>query len=197
MSLTYHHKSLELLGVTPTISESHADLIAVFEAEHKLEFPAALREWYLLENSAALLQKIAVIHNIVEINDMPEIHEDYRNPFSASVPFPILVENQGVWRMAINLVEGENPPVYIRYNEPDEPWILHANSFSEWIHALSWDYINLWESNGKTISFTPETQEYLSGFQISAPETYVGNVYFKGKKFVRMEKDNEPLLVIY
>jgi hypothetical protein len=197
MALAYHQKSLELLGITPTISKSLDDRIASFEAEHKIEFPAALREWYVMENSGALLQRIAVIHNIVEINEMPEIQQHYRKPFSVSAPLPILVENQGVWHMAINPDEGENPPVYIRYNEPDEPWILHANSFSEWILALSWDCINIWESKGKITSFSLEKEDYLSSFQIAAPETYVGNVYFRGKKFVRMEKDNEPLLVIY
>jgi hypothetical protein len=128
---------------------------------------------------------------------MAEIQQDYRKPFSVSAPLPILVENQGVWHMAINLDGGENPPVYIRYNEPGEPWILHANSFSEWIHALCWDCINIWESKGKITSLGPGKENDLSSFQIVAPETYIGNVYFRGKKFVRMEKDNEHVLVIY
>jgi hypothetical protein len=149
------------------------------------------------------LQKVAVIHNVVEISDMPKIQKDYCDPFSALAPLPILVENQWVWHMAVKLDEGENPPVYLRYNEPNEPWLLHANSFSDWIHALSWDYINLWDSRGKTtaygkaISFTSQTENYLSGFQVAAPETYLGNVYYVAKKFVRMEKANEPLLVIH
>ena len=203
MSLIYHHKSFALLGVTPKISERHAELVVAFESKYKLRFPDALREWYLLDNNVTLLQKLAVIHNVVEISDMPKIQKDYCNPFSALAPLPILVENQWVWHMAVKLDEGDNPPVYLRYNEPNEPWRLHANSFSDWIHALSWDYIHLWDSRGKTtayhktISFTSETANYLSGFQVAAPETYLGNVYYVAKKFVRMKKDNEPLLVLH
>lgn len=97
---------------------------------------------------------------------------------------------------------GENPPVYIRYNEPNEKWTLHANSFAEWVHALSWDYVvlsklSLSKFNESVISIEPETHEQLLGFQVVAPETYVANVYFKGDKLARMRKGDDHLLVIY
>jgi len=202
MSLTYHQKSLEILGVKPKISQSQVALICSFEERYALRLPAALREWYSLENGFELLQEISAFHVPLEINNMPSIQKDYSDIFSVYEPLPILVENQWVWHMAVRLQEGENPPVYIRYNEPNENWVLHANSFTEWIHALSWDYVSFSKlsfaaMNERIISVTPETHERLFGFQVVAPETYVGNVYFKGEKLVRMRKNDINFLVIY
>jgi hypothetical protein len=47
------------------------------------------------------------------------------------------------------------------------------------------------------VSGTPETHEKLVGFQVEAPETYGGNLHFKGNRLVRMRKGDERLLVIY
>ena len=202
MSLTYHQKSLDLLGVNPQISQSQVELIRSFEERYALQLPEALREWYSLENGFELLQEISAFHIPVEINNMPNIQKNYSDIFSLHEPLPILVENQWVWHMAVRLNEGENPPVYIRYNEPNGNWVLHANSFTEWIHALSWDYVSFeklsfTEINERIFSVTPETHEQLFGFQVVAPETYVGNVYFKGEKLARMRKNGLNFLVIY
>ena len=195
MILTYHQKSIEILGITPQISQLNLELVSAFEAKYELAIPLALREWYSLENNSEILQEITGSHNIIEITITPKVQEDYSQLFSASEPFPVLIENQAVWFMAVKLNEGENPPVYMRYNEADELWTLHANSFSDWIQALCWDYIVITKSQGKIVSAKHENQ--LLGFHADAPETYEAHIYFKGKKFTRMKKGAEYLFVIY
>ena len=195
MLLTYHQKSMEILGLTPQISQLNLELISAFEEEHKLTFPSAIREWYSLENNSELLEKITSPHNVIDINNASQIQETCGYPLNVSEPFIVLLENQSVWYMAVKLNEGENPPVYMRYNEPDELWTLHANSFSDWIHALCWDYIVITRSYGKIVSAKHENP--LVGFHPDAPETYEAHIYFKGKRFTRTKKDEKYLFVIY
>lgn len=136
MLLTYHQKSIELLGTTPQILQLNLERIRAFEAKYELAIPPALREWFSLENHSELLQKIASPHNLIEINHAPKFQEDQNCRPHASEPFFVLIENQAVWFMTVELSKGENPPVYVRYNEPGELWTVHANSFSDWLHAL-------------------------------------------------------------
>jgi hypothetical protein len=202
MLLNYHQKSIELLGVTTRISQSQVTLIDSFEAKYRVKIPASLREWYSIENSVNLFEEILRPHTGIELKESPRIQANYGYLINDTDPFLIAIENQAVWFMAIKSNEGDNPPVYMRYNEPDESWVLHANSFSDWINALSWDYTVLSKLSLSTfdeyvVSATPEIHKKVSEFQVEASETYGCNVYFKGSKFVRMKKGNKRLLVIY
>jgi hypothetical protein len=202
MLLKYHQKSIELLGVTPRISQSQVTLFDSFEEKYRVEIPASLREWYSIENSINLSEKILRTHTSIELKNTPGIQAKCGYLINDSDPFLIAIENQAVWFMAVKPDEGDNPPVYMRYNEPDESWVLHANSFSDWINALSWDYtvlskLSLLTLDEYVVSATPEIHKKVSEFQVEAPETYGCNVYFNGSKFVRMKKGNKRLLVIY
>jgi hypothetical protein len=187
--------------VTPRISRSQLTLIDAFEEKYRVKVPASLREWYSIENSANLLKKISRPHIGIKLKDAPGIQSNCGYPISDSDPFLIAIENQAVWFMAVKFNEGDDPSVYMRYNEPGESWGVHAHSFSDWIHALSWDYTILSKSSLSTfdecvVSATPEIHQKVSGFQVDAPETYGCNVYFRGDKFVRMKKGEKCLLVI-
>ena len=202
MFLDYHQKAIELLGVTPRISQSQVALVNSFEEKYKIKVPASLRECYSLENSVNLLEKILGPHISIDLKSAPRIQADCGYLINGSDPFLVMIENQAVFFMAVKFSEGEDPPVYMRYNEPGESWILHANSFSDWINALSWDYtvlskLSLSQSIEIVVSASPEIHEKLLEFQVAAPETYVCNMYFRGDKFARMKKGNEHLLVIY
>ena len=202
MLLHYHQKSIELLGATARISRSQVALVSSFEEKYNIKVPASLREWYSLENSVNLLEKILGPHMGIDLKNAPKIQAECGYLINGSDPFLVMIENQAVLFMAVKFNEGEDPPVYMRYNEPGETWVLHANSFSDWINALSWDYtilskLSLSQFNEIVVSSTPEIHEKLLEFQVAAPETYVCNMYFRGDKFARMKKGNEDLLVIY
>src|SRR5215510_14345455 len=143
MLLNYHQKSLEFLGVTPKISQSQVMLVNSFEDLHKVKIPASLREWYSLENSDELFENILQSHTGIRLTDSLDVQKDCGLLINGSDPFILVIENQAVWSMAVKFNEGEDPPVYMRYNEPNEAWKLYANLFSDWITALCWDYILL------------------------------------------------------
>ena len=199
MKLTYHKQTFDLLGVTPSFDEDNKKLIANFEAEHCLQFPAALSEWYALVNNKAVLKQILPNeHSIVHFQDA------FQNvPFSeyikGSKPFYILFENQGVWHMAVQLIN-DNPQVFIRLNEVGEHWRLHANSFSDGLYAWAWDYeimkrdmsCFIIENNNKKI------ENYLINCDEKGPETFNGgNTSYQGELFVRYFKNGKRFTVIF
>ena len=198
MKLKYHHQIFDLLNIIPKYSDNNKKLIANFEAEHSLQFPAALSEWYALANNKVILEQILLNeHHIVHFQDA------FQNvPFSeyikGSEPFYILFENQGVWHMAVQLID-DNPAVFIRDNEIGEPWRLHANSFSDWLYAWAWDYkvmetdMNCFiiENNNKKI------EKYLINCDEKGPETFnAANTLYRGKRFVRFFKNGKRFTII-
>jgi hypothetical protein len=197
MKLKYHQKMFDLLGIMPEFSAENYKLIADFEAKHRLQLPAALSEWYALANNEDVLRQILPLgHHIVPLYNAFQNTPSFQN-LKGNRPFYILVENQGVWHMAVQLLSN-NPPVFIRLNEVDESWRLHAHSFSDWLYAWAWDYeimerdLNCFiaEKSNKKI------EKYLIDYDEKGPETFDGNTPYQGERFVRVIKKGKRLTVI-
>jgi hypothetical protein len=200
MMLIYHQKALDLLQIAPEASGVAMEAIAAFEAHYNIHLPAALHEWYSIDRELHWLAKIAGAHSPVALAEVWNIQKYYSSQSGLAEPFPILVENQAVWHMAIMLSDGDDPPVYVRFYEEGKPWQLHARSFSDWIWALAWDHMtidyppqNIWYLK----SAQRQAQFRLADFDFIGPETFAANAVFIGNRFVRVTKGGQRLLVVF
>ena len=144
-------KSFELLDLHPVVSPENSARVAGFEAAHSLKLPVALPTWFSLENSDAILEKIAIPHDAVDLRTVYAVQQYHAAKLDAKAMLPVLFENQGMWQLAARLNGGDDPPVDICYNEPDEHYQPHAPSFSEWVYALAWDYAILEHKRGRFV----------------------------------------------
>jgi hypothetical protein len=199
MKLQYHQQTFDVLDKVPKISQERLERVTDFEAQHGLLLPAAMREWYSLENCIALLEKMSIIGHIATDLEEARRYESVHQPeLGVQELFPVLIENQGVWHIAVDLLDGDNPRVYLRYNDPGELWIIHAHSFSDWIYAHAWDHAILVQKKGQYFFVDSDEQwnQHLSGNDMVGPETFLGNAVFKGKRFLRVIRQGKRLLVI-
>lgn len=75
-----------------------------------------------------------------------------------------LIETQGVWLWATE-AEGDDPPVWGRMNEEDEPWVQVSTSLSEFLLATTLYQSmrqSLYHSGNHSVIFRPEMDRIMS-----------------------------------
>lgn len=202
VDLTYHKNAFQLLRLTPQLSKQGASFLSTLKQNSKQPLPEAIHEWYGLEGALDILHEI-FLPNSPNTFEHPERDKAYMARYGATAPcqrmLPIAFENQGVWHLAVPLDAGENPPVYLGYDEEDSfEWYLHAHSFSEFIWAWTWDYLTY------SRDYLMDVSEYLQKEDVDAidnnfqkgPQTYISNTIFHYKIFQRYSKGDQKVTVM-
>ena len=96
--LDYHQAALDLLQLQPDFSTKAVDRLDMLEKEFDLIVPPAVKEWYGLKNAYRTLKKYSNGDAPTKLENMVHDFDD----FYAESYMTIMVENQGVWRWALN-----------------------------------------------------------------------------------------------
>jgi hypothetical protein len=199
-NVKFHHKTLDMLHVSPPQSAAANASLNQLEQRLSVLLPVSVREWYSLAGCMEIMHELSLIHTPV---DVVNYSDDLSHRYAASPPYlrmlPIVIENQGVWHIAVALDVGDDPPVYLGYQDRDTfEWHLHAEHFSEFVYAWSWDYV------GYERDYIINTTAYLSeadiarihaAFQLQAT-TYVGNAYFVSERIERYVKGDQKITLM-
>src|SRR4051794_3196122 len=135
-SIDYHHTTLEMLGVSAERSPERERLIAGRERDCDAAFPAAVVEWFALQDAHELFHDNSNqdrLEAIEELGDPRETRQGY---------LEVAIENQGVVAFYVRLDEGDDPPVYDNNDEFLEEdlarvsWNLVSLSFSSFVFDM-------------------------------------------------------------
>lgn len=134
-NLEYHQSVFELLGKSEVISAKR--LAVIEEREHVCgrRFPAAIREWFAIEDAEYLFWENTNNDDLPEVTKLgvpAEVAQGYLH---------IATENQGVIARYVRLDEGDNPPVYHNNGEWNEDlsktnWQEFSKTFSDFIFDM-------------------------------------------------------------
>ncbi|WP_354637329.1 hypothetical protein [Kitasatospora camelliae] len=159
-TLRFHGRSADLAGMDLTVSAEARAALDRFEAVHGRAAPAAVREWFSLAQGAPVLREFGNDDAVFDADRLgreelyywPEDDEEWPDgveeqeertidPVGSLGLLPFMVENQGVWVLAVRLDGSEDPPVVISFDDvtPSATWHPHADRFSDLVHARIWD----------------------------------------------------------
>ncbi|MGW6916641.1 hypothetical protein ACWGB8_22870 [Kitasatospora sp. NPDC054939] len=159
-TLRFHTRAAELAGMDLTVSADAAEALDRFETVHGRAVPASVREWFSLAQGAPVLREFGNDDAVIgadrlgreELYYWPEDDEHWPDgveeqeertidPVQALGLLPFMVENQGVWVLAVRLDGSDDPPVVISFDEvtPSAAWKPYADRFSDVVHSRIWD----------------------------------------------------------
>ncbi|UUU37738.1 hypothetical protein [Streptomyces sp. NBC_00162] len=159
-TLRFHGRAAQLAGLDLEISKEAEAVLDRFESVHGHVVPASVREWFTLAQGAAVLRKFSnddMVYDAERLgreeiyywpedngdwpDDVDEQEERPFDPVGSLGLLPFMVENQGVWVMAVRLDGSDDPPVVISFDDvtPSAAWQPHADRFSDLVHARIWD----------------------------------------------------------
>jgi hypothetical protein len=198
MKLQYHGQFFELLATTPRFSEENAKILSKFEEDFGCALPAALREWYCIENWQSILRRITPNQYPIELHDVIKIHEHVLGNSELGSYLFFLIENQWVCHWAVHTSVGDNPPMLMRYFEPNEPWYVDTPTFSDWLFCTAWDHLIVNENMGTIVDFDSDDKlsSYLTECDAIFLETFRCNQYFRAKRFARVIHRGVKQLII-
>lgn len=156
MHLTYHRPTFDYLNRPPQVSSLAVQALDEFERALQLELPASVREWFSLQHAETLL-----IGNQDQVLPLQDIAWEQIEPFKPNpnayensehklwvwrvlrhlkrAMLVLILENQGVCEWAVDVSSGDDPPVWIRKNEPGATWEACADRFSTFVYTRVWD----------------------------------------------------------
>ncbi|MEO1668099.1 MAG: hypothetical protein AAFU54_25925 [Chloroflexota bacterium] len=176
--LKYHQRTFDYLKREPVISEQRKDSVRAFGQYIGVDLPESFVKWFSLEGSEEQIRfnddRVAMIGGF-RLLPNPLFPDDKRfrnarfvthsplwprvvpDTFTYEGFLVFIFENQGVCFWGIDLNRAEDPPVYVRWNDPDARWIPCSDSFSEFVFARVWDTANWFggaQAQANKVSFT-------------------------------------------
>src|SRR4051794_10022023 len=130
-SIDYHHTTLEMLGVSAERSPERERLIAGRERDCDAAFPAAVVEWFALQDAHELFHDNSNqdrLEALEELGDPRETRQGYLR---------VALENQAVVAFYVRLDEGDDPPVYDNNDE----------FLEEQLDRIAWNRVSVSFSN--------------------------------------------------
>lgn len=201
IALSYHRPTFDLLQLIPQKSEENANQLSALAEIYDHPFPAALREWYGLYGVFDIMAAIAE-SNHPNTFDQPQRDKTYMARYArtavSSHILPVLFENQGVCHWAVPVDAGDNLPVLVGFQENDFDWHLHAESFSAFIEALTWDFVFFHRNYVVEVSdFIAEADvpPLLDAFE-RGPHTHAASAVFRANEIQRFKRGDRRILVI-
>lgn len=157
MSLVYHKRLQELFGEAPEISEHNLRQVNLLEQYHRIQLPQAVKELFSLATYDRILNgnddhPITLDGFYAQTSSLTN-HDpkwgrakfksfgafSYRGSVEDDY-FLFMYENQGVYHWAVLLGVGDDPPVLIRENRPNRPWIPSALRFTDFVYGRLFDW---------------------------------------------------------
>jgi hypothetical protein len=144
-SLTYHQATFALLDMQPRVAPEALEQLAQVEERLSQPLPAAVREWYSLQDAVALLARYSNDDHPLEIPKLGTYdlsrYRYSRDRLLAEGILVFLIENQSVCYWAIWLDGSDDPPVIVSTGGSLEiQWDIHAERFSTFVYTRVWDF---------------------------------------------------------
>jgi hypothetical protein len=145
--LTYHQAACQQLGIAPDVTPETLARIDRSEHRYQVTLPAAVREWYALQQARTVLRRAdhIPVDDLGHVMPYPEWYEQHRNQaFEDDDPHLLVIGADGesglAW--AVQSDGDANPPVLISWvDEPAAPqWTTFTDSFSDLVFARAWDW---------------------------------------------------------
>lgn len=145
VQLKYNRDAVKLLRHLPAFSISAADLLRKREEQLRIKFPAAVVEWYSLENAVQILASHSNSDSLIEIEEFGKPFQNWYGggpkDFLAEQLLLFMQENQGVCNWAIRLDDDADPSVVVEVDTaPNAKWIRCADHFSTFVWCQIWDH---------------------------------------------------------
>ena len=130
-AIGYHGAALEMLGIAAGRSPQRERALAERERHNGVPFPAAVVEWFSLEDGDRLFHDNSNqdrLEALEQLGDPDETRQGYLR---------VAIENQGVVAFYVRLDEGDDPPVYDNNDE----------FLEEQLDRISWNRVSACFSN--------------------------------------------------
>jgi hypothetical protein len=186
--LRFHQATMDLLGQVPAFSDVSRALLARQAQRCGLSFPAAMREWYAIEDAVALLGQYSNQDSAVPLEQLGEELAkagSFAGERSESSPVVVIQEeNQGNCRWGVLLDGSEDPPVLAETSTgdgdpvPPKVWQFYSEHFSTFVYTRVWDWsAPCWDRDACHLEardqpLTPADLAYLQQQFTEAPRTY-------------------------
>lgn len=133
MSLVYHQRTIDLLGITPKIDDGAVQALDQLEQQLKRRLPTSFREWYSLKNARVYIKgnEDLVLH-------IQELIDDEMNKQLEDQLF-LIDENQSVCGWALQFNDTDDPPIVIS-DDDYEQWYPYIDTFSDFVYIRVWDF---------------------------------------------------------
>ncbi|MGW4895041.1 hypothetical protein ACWEQL_22635 [Kitasatospora sp. NPDC004240] len=156
----FHARAADLAGMDLTVSPHAEAALDRFESVHGRALPASVREWFSLAQGAPTLREFSNDDAVLDADRLgreetyywPEDDDDWPDgveeqeertidPVAALGLLPFMIENQGVWILAVRLDGTDDPPVVISFDDvtPSAVWRPYADRFSDSVLSRIWD----------------------------------------------------------
>jgi hypothetical protein len=134
--LIYHQATFDLVGRQPVRRPDAEAVLARCEQALGFPLPAAVREWYSLQDALSLIEKYSNCDHPIDLDEAVEMRRifewDGDEGISLEQKLPIIWENEGVALCAVQLDGSVDPPVVVWDDERD--WQPFADQFSDFIY---------------------------------------------------------------
>lgn len=201
VSLRFHRTALDLLRIHPPQTPVLAEKLRQLEQEQQLHLPASVQEWYTLHGCMDIMQEISLMHSPVDITNYdPDVFDQYRAASPHGPMLPIMVENQGVWHLAVALTRSDDPPVYLAFQNQDTfTWHLHSEHFSDFVYAWVWDYVTYKRDYIMRTSpyMVEEDLELIRAQYKLQNTTFMKNGYFGYDRIERYIQGDKKITLMY
>jgi hypothetical protein len=141
--LRFHAKTLELLKVSPTISQAAVSELASVESRIGTPLPASVKEWYSLDGACELLRQYSNDDWPLEIREfglpLKDTHGGGPHDLLARGLILFRYENQAVCVWAFHIDGNDDPPVDVDVDSQFKIWTQCPPSFSGHLYAWMWD----------------------------------------------------------
>jgi hypothetical protein len=134
MIMSYHKRTLELLGMTSASLETEIPLMN-WALKHNIDLPQAYLEWAKIDRDGILAK--------YSPGDWIDLHQ----PSIVTLPdgrrgLLFYRENQGNFDRIVMLDEGDDPPVLMSFGNDEEEWFQYSQCFSEalFCQIFDWQY---------------------------------------------------------
>jgi hypothetical protein len=143
-SLKYHCEAAKLLPGGLHASDAAAQAVQQRELKLGITFPAAVREWYSIDDAIGLLAAYSNDDRPIKLNELGAPLDDWYGgglrDLASEGLLLFLQENQGVCNWAVKLDGTPDPPVVVEVDTaPEAIWLPCADHFSTFIWCQIWD----------------------------------------------------------
>jgi hypothetical protein len=196
--LQYHARTLDLIGVMPSISPARLEAIEQAQGRLGHRLPESVREWYSLDNAVSLLEHHSNCDTTIDVGKFasPATNgvDEQLNSLLDDGFLVFRIENQGVCLWAVDLRDGDDPPVLVEID--GDGWHRCTDTFSLYVYLSVWDHSQVLQSPELLIQaqhsvLTEEALPFLRREFHPGPISYG----WPGHTQYRFERHDQRLLV--
>lgn len=136
----YYGELLNLIKVDYKRSAEHEIAMSKLELNLSRRIPISVKEWFLFSQSCKLLETYSNDDKCIFFNEELQA----QSTTNENILLNFMLENQGVCYWSVS-IDGDDPTVYVKYNEENYAWVSCSIPFSKFIY--NWFYDNYGKVN--------------------------------------------------